>query len=668
MAVSASTRPRRRWRAAAGLGRSVLGLNLISVAGTAGFALVLLITTSADHPAAVPTLALGTLATLVLFGFGGAALALTLVPAEWGSLVPLLAVPIGSASSSLALTGLGFAHVPLHVSLWLVLAAGVVSCALVIRRARVRMSAWRSGGGLRGLWPWLVVLGVLFCVALIPAWRTGLTTIYGENPDSHQVVGIAVLFQHVPPTGSDAALPIDVVPPAWRFRYPIFYSLAGASNLAHMDPIRMFPAMAAVLVLIAALGFGALAVCCLRVPPAGGPLVAGVVGCSVISLHLAWHPYWNQLWGLAVMPYVLLFGWQALERLDLRLGVLCALMTVMLALAYPLALPDPLVILLGLAIAYRRRPHPIAMLRSRSWIWALLAIVVLAPALAGAAVKLEQGVSQLLSPGGALWEGDVTRLLPVGWFVGVGGGLIPALAVVAVAVLGLRRLPRPVAWAVALAIGVLVLVDIRVRLASDGAYMDFKQLAFVGTLVLAIAAAGVTGLVAGGVAALRDASGRRHLALAGGAALAALGWAVGAGVQDHHEIMGTNAQVTPEMFQIRTWAAHLPPQASVRVDIPASGVQLWAVYMLGAHPVDAPDPVLYTTYAHAPYGWRADYSLALRFYPVPGPGGRPRRFPLPPVARNPPLAENDQFVLRRIGWPARLDSTPQTASQTLVEP
>jgi hypothetical protein len=368
------------------------------------------------------------------------------------------------------------------------------------------------------------------------------------------------------------------------------------------------------------------------------------------------------------MPYVLLFGWQALEHLDLRLGVLCALMTVMLALAYPLALPDPLVILLGLAIAYRRRPHPIAMLRSRSWIWALLAIVVLAPALAGAAVKLEQGVSQLLTPGGALWGGDVTRLLPVGWFVGTGGGLIPALAVAAVAVVGLRRLPRVVGWAVALAIGVLVLVDIRVRLASDGAYMDFKQLAFVGTLVLGIAAAGVTGLVAEGLAALRGAIGRQRLALAGGAALAALGWAAAAGAQDHHEIAGTKAQVTPEMFQIRAWAARLPPRASVRVDIPASGVQLWAVYMLGAHPVDSPTPVLYTTYAHAPYGWRADYSLALRFYPVPGPDGRPRRFPLPALARNPPRAENDQFVLRPIVWPARLALTPSTASQRLIEP
>jgi hypothetical protein len=90
--------------------------------------------------------------------------------------------------------------------------------------------------------------------------------------------------------------------------------------------------------------------------------------------------------------------------------------------------------------------------------------------------------------------------------------------------------------------------------------------------------------------------------------------------------------------------------------------------MLGSHPVDTPTPVLYTTYANAPYGLRADYSLALRFYPLPGPDGRPRPFPLPRYARNPPLALNDEFVLRRIVWPKRLASTPRTASQTLVEP
>jgi hypothetical protein len=120
------------------------------------------------------------------------------------------------------------------------------------------------------------------------------------------------------------------------------------------------------------------------------------------------------------------------------------------------------------------------------------------------------------------------------------------------------------------------------------------------------------------------------------------------------------------MFQIRSWANRLPRGASVRVDIPPTGVQLWAVYMLGAHPVDSPTPILNTTYAHAPLGVRADYSLS-RDYSISA-SGRVRRFPRPPFAQNPPLFENDQFVLRRIVWPARYASIPDTSSQTLVEP
>src|SRR5205085_10867107 len=144
-------------------------------------------------------------------------------------------------------------------------------------RARRNLTAWHRQGATRLLAAWMAVLVALFCLAMIPAWKANSATIYGENPDAHQVVGIAVLFQHVPPTATDVALPIDTVPPAWRFRYPIFYPLAAVSNLAHLDPIRVFPSMAGLLVVLAALGFGALAVTCLRAPPQAGPLVAAAV-------------------------------------------------------------------------------------------------------------------------------------------------------------------------------------------------------------------------------------------------------------------------------------------------------------------------------------------------------------------------------------------------------
>jgi hypothetical protein len=630
--------------------------DLAVLVGTAGLALLLALLTGSHHPGGAPTIALGALGTIVLFGVCGVALAALMLPHDWGMLVPLLALPLGAAMAGLALTALGLATLPLHITLWLVLGLGLASIVPVVRRAAASPRSWLRKEPLV-LAAWLGTLVLLFCVAMIPAWRTIQATIYGENPDAHQVAGIAVLFQHVPPTHTDVALPIDTVPPAWRFRYPIFYPLAGVSNLVHLDPIRVFPAMSALLVVIAALGFGAVAVTCLRVPRWGGPLVATAVGLSVVVLHLNWHPYWNQLWGLAMLPYVLLFGWQALERSDVRLAVLCAVMALMLWLGYPLALPEPLVILALLVIAYRRWPQPTRLLRSRSWILAVLGIVILAPAILGAALKLEQGISQLFSPSAALWGGDVTSFLPFGFFVGTGGGIIPALAVAGVAVVGLIALPRRVAWGVGLGVLALALVDIRFRTTHSGTYMDFKHLSYVGTLVLALAASGIVSLLA-----------RRRIAFVAAAALVAVAWSVAAVVQDRREILATGPQVTPELFQIRAWAQRLPVGASVRVDIPHSGTQLWAVYMLGSHPVDAPDPVLYTTYAHAPYGWRADYSLALRYYPLPGPGGQPRRFPRPLYARNPPVAENDEFALRRIVWPKRLDSYPKAASQTLVEP
>jgi hypothetical protein len=89
--------------------------------------------------------------------------------------------------------------------------------------------------------------------------------------------------------------------------------------------------------------------------------------------------------------------------------------------------------------------------------------------------------------------------------------------------------------------------------------------------------------------------------------------------------------------------------------------------MLGAHPVDSPQPVLANTYAHAPRGIRGEYSLGLRVTQTPNPADAR---PVAPIlfAKDPPLAENGQFVLRRVAWPSRLNKYRDTSSQTLVEP
>jgi hypothetical protein len=202
----------------------------------------------------------------------------------------------------------------------------------------------------------------------------------------------------------------------------------------------------------------------------------------------------------------------------------------------------------------------------------------------------------------------------------------------------------------------LGLVDLRFRLTSSGAYMDFKHLSFVGTLVLTLAAAAVARLAFSGVVS--------KVAIA---AVLALAWTGAMLAQDRTNGPTLSEQVSADTFQIRQWANQLPRGSSVRVDIPAAfgGLQLWAVYMLGDHPVDAPNPLVGTTYAFARYGLRADYSLSVRYYPS-ATGAKvpflPRLF-----AANPPLFENSQFVLRKVDWP-KGDSTPTTASTALVQP
>jgi hypothetical protein len=232
---------------------------------------------------------------------------------------------------------------------------------------------------------------------------------------------------------------------------------------------------------------------------------------------------------------------------------------------------------------------------------------------------------------------------------------VPALVVAGVAAWGLRSLPRRTGLALGGVLTALCLLDLRFRLVASGTYMDFKHLSFLGPLILVLGAAAV---------ARAATCGRRRVVLM--AALAALGWTLNAIVHDSEYGLSVPEQVPPAMFALRDWAARLPAGASVRVDIPAQGLggyQLWAVYMLGDHPVDSPTPVLSTTYAHANYGVRARYSLSLRYV-----GNDPRRgpAPVPPFADPRPLFENSLLVLRRIDWPRRYRSIPDTASVRLV--
>ena len=63
------------------------------------------------------------------------------------------------------------------------------------------------------------------------------------------------------------------------------------------------------------------------------------------------------------------------------------------------------------------------------------------------------------------------------------------------------------------------------------------------------------------------------------------------------------------MLELKQVDARLPPDASVRLDIPADGRQLWAGIMLSGQPLCSQRPLLETSYPHVPLSRAADYVL-----------------------------------------------------------
>ena len=346
-------------------------------------------------------------------------------------------------------------------------------------------------------------------------------------------------------------------------------------------------------------------------------------------------------------------------------AVLFVFMLVMLWLAYPLALPYPVVIVGAVALATGSDPSCPSVARARAWIVVPIGLLLLAPAVVGAVLKLKEAISQLLTPGSELWGGDIHRLLPVGPFLGVGGGIAAALPILVLAAIGAYTgLQGRQRVAIIGVLSALCLLDLRFRLVKSGAYMDYKHLTFVGVFHPrpggeprdAPAVRGRTGPAA-----------RRPPARCCSWPGRSRRWS-----RTAPTLFLLPAQVDAQMFQIRSWVDHLPPGATVRVDIPPNelgGTQLWAVYMVGSHPVSSTDPVRGTTYAYPNGGYRADYALELRYNPAYGPESTVPQ-PSEWFAVNPPVDENSQFVLRRVVWPRTGPYAGYTdnSSTTLNEP
>lgn len=619
---------------------------LLSVAGLAALGLTVAIVSNADHIGPWPYVPRGAAGAAIIFLATGLAAAARLTPVRLQPIWPVFALPAGAVLGSLALTALGFAAVPLEVSTWLVLALGAAAWWRFARGRAPRADLW-------ALVPWVVAAVVAFGMATLPSWRLNETTIFGTNPDSHQVTGSAVLLQEAPAWAVREGTPVNVVPPAWQSRYPIIYVLAASANLTHFDPIFVFPGIAGLMVVIAALGFAALALFAFRLPLGAGPWIAIALPLNALVLHIAWHPYYNQLWGLALLPWAILFGWQLAREASRPAAIAFAGLMLLLAMAYPLAALYPVVTTIGFAWAHgRARPRiPRPRGAPQKLGAAVIGVLLILPLLAGIQ-KIGNGVRQLLDPRADLWGGDIHEFLPVSDFVGTDFGVAGLLAVMAVGAVAVARLlPRREALALLALLAVSALFDGRLRLSDRGAYMDFKHLGYLGAVVLTFAAVGV-------VAAILS---RRAALVAGGVVLAAA-WAFVAVGNVRDEAEATPEQVTADMLRLRDWADALPPDATIRVDVPPSGNQLWVQYMLSERALGSPYPVLNTTYARMPFSVAGDYVL----YPRHLPGQQVKRWPHPRHSSGPSLFESHSFILRRLDVPG--ERYLDRASKTMIQP
>src|SRR5207302_1420917 len=147
---------------------------------------------------------------------------------------------------------------------------------------------------------------------------------------------------------------------------------------------------------------------------------------------------------------------------------------------------------------------------------------------------------------------------------------------------------------------VTALVGVYFRARTGGQLFFFKDLAFLGPYVLMLALLGLAGVVA---------SRRRAIAAAGAAGLLAACVVVAVGGEE--EIHQTYPQATRSVLALASWDRAFPRDASVRLDVPPSGWQLWAAYMLHDHPLSALNP-LGGFFPHPPPGRKADYVLTYR--------------------------------------------------------
>jgi hypothetical protein len=568
-----------------------------------------------------------TVAALALFGLCGFALTRLLLPGSLRVTELLWIAPVGACVAAISLAVLGYAAVPFHVSLALVVVAGAVSSALAVRRSGMpqRPSARAVG------WPAYVAV-LLTAIALIPYFRGGYASVIGIGSDAHLAVGTAQFLQHNYPTSTNIDEPVDRVPLVWRSKPPIYYALGAASSLSGLEPYQTIAPVAALLLAMAAMGLFLIVTHLLGAGWAAATLAMALAGLDRMALHTGMHPYFNQTWGYFAFPFAIVLSWVVARR-PTRGGIVLLLFFLAIgAFAYPLALPLPLIVLAASIWSVRRerRSPPVdwraigrrIVPRRRSLLWVLPVLGLLSIPVGGVVEKIVTAAKVVLNPAASLssWGGDLFEFVPMHQFFSLGWEwlAIPALPVVfASALWALRDSAPSVRWGLG-AIGVFgIATAIYFRERSFGWYFHFKTLAYVGPLIVAIAVVGMSRL--------------RVI----GPILIAL-FLISAGQSARTELDVTPYQLSAEAIQLRQWAKTLPYDASVRLDVEPV-TQLWPAYMMSRQRLCSVHPLLGTQYPHVRMSIKADYSLV----------GKLRRH-RPPDAVGPAIFENKLYALYRL--------------------
>jgi hypothetical protein len=563
---------------------------------------------------ALPELLAVAVAAVGLFAVGGLGPTRWLLPEDQRRHELLWVLPIGACAVALALTVLGFAHVPFKVSLAVVIALGVGAAVLAYRR-RPGVPAVRCC-----VWPAYIAV-VLAAVSLIPLFRAGFVTVEGQGQDAHLAVGTAQFLQKHPPTAIAIEEPVDRVPLVWRSKQPIYYTLAAVATLSGREVFETISGLAAVMLALACLGFFLIARELLRAPPWAALAGMGLVGLNPMVLHTVMHPYFNQTWGFFAMPFaVALAPYAAAGRRTPATLTLLALFVAVCGFAYPLALPLPLLVLAVLLWHERRALSPRRLYRGRrSLRWIVpLGLILIVP-IVGVIEKVHSATNVVFDPGRSLksWGGDVFDYFPEPQFLGVhewwqlifAGPLLAWGAFVA-----LRAAPRRIRLALIALFAFAVIFAIDFRLRRYGYYFHFKTLAFAAPVLVVTAAAGFARVRRGWIAVLL-------LLLAANSA-------------GSSEIGQTFDELPRSTLQLREINAALPADRSIRIDIAATE-QNWIAYMLHAHPLCSRHPLLNTSYPHVRISRKADYIVTRADAPAPA------------DAAGPPVRRLDAFTLYR---------------------